>query len=459
MLTAKRLFRAKATTKAPILVCVPSIAGTAAALTFGIAFFMPTIGWAQAGHLDPTFARGGIFVTQDSQAFDTLADAVTVQSDGKIVVGGEIGSLAGVLRLTTNGTPDSSFGTNGVATINVPSGLGGGVQVIGVAVQTDGKIVAGISTINSDGSESFSLARLNTNGAPDEAFGTSGLVTTLPFGLQLSPTVLALQSDGKILLAGDGVLVRYDTNGQPDAAFGSGGFAVLTARPVTAIALQTNGEILIAAGGPPLNTFPPSFEGLSVTGLISRYNSNGSLDTSFGESGQAASAVTISAIEVQSDGKIVVAGAIESKLVAPPSGNHTGFGLGRFTSSGNIDTTFGKHGLVVTDFGASAPFAAPFALALQSNGDILAAGVAEQPAAIAGQTTPSGFALARYTATGQLDPTFGSAGKVTTAFGTNRAAIIALVLQSDGKIVTAGNSGGGTQSLVNNIAIARYLSN
>ena len=77
-------------------------------------------------------------------AFDAVADAVALQSDGKIVVAGEISSLAGVLRLNTNGTLDSGFGAGGMVTINVPSGLGGGVQVIGVAVQIDGKIIAGI---------------------------------------------------------------------------------------------------------------------------------------------------------------------------------------------------------------------------------------------------------------------------------------------------------------------------
>jgi uncharacterized delta-60 repeat protein len=205
---------------------------------------------AQAGRLDTAFANGGIFITHDTQAFDAVADAVALQSDGKIVVAGEISSLAGVLRLNTNGTLDSSFGSGGMVTINVPSGLGGGVQVIGVATQTDSKIVAGISTVNSDGSESFSLSRLNPNGSLDGSFGSAGLVTTFPFGQQRSPTVLALQPDGKILLAGDGIMARYDSNGQLDSTFGSGGLAVLAAISVRAIALQPNGQIPIGSGGP-----------------------------------------------------------------------------------------------------------------------------------------------------------------------------------------------------------------
>jgi len=433
------------------------ITRTAVQINCAVLICFSGLAMAQAGRLDATFGIGGTFVTHDTQSFDAVADAVALQRDGKIVVAGEINSLAGVLRLNTNGALDTSFGSGGAVTINVPSGLGGGVQVIGVAIQPDSKIVAGISTINSDGSESFSLARLVPNGSMDTAFGTAGIACTFPFGQQRSPTVLALQQDGKILLAGDGIMARYDTNGQLDATFGSGGLAVLTAFPVTAIALQPNGQILIAAGGPARDTFPPSVLTLSVAGLIARYNPNGSLDATFGTSGQTASLAAASAIAVQGDGKIVVAGSIKSRLLPPPAGNDTGFGMVRYTPSGSIDTTFGNHGVVITDFGPSAPLAEPFALTLQSNGDIIAAGVAgQQPGVV--QSTPSSFALARYLSTGQLDTSFGSGGKVTTAFGANTASISALVLQSDGKIVVAGNSGSAVQqSFVNNIAVARYL--
>lgn len=414
---------------------------------------------AQAGRLDTAFANGGIFITHDTQAFDAVADAVALQSDGKIVVAGEISSLAGVLRLNTNGTLDSSFGSGGMVTINVPSGLGGGVQVIGVATQTDSKIVAGISTVNSDGSESFSLSSLNPNGSLDGSFGSASLVTTFPFGQQRSPTVLALQPDGKILLAGDGIMARYDSNGQLDSTFGSGGLAVLAAISVKAIALQPSGQILIGSGGPARDAFPPSTQVLSTAGLIARYNPNGSLDSSFGGTGQIASVAPVSAIAVQGDGMILAAGGITSKLVTPPAGNDIGFGLVRYNPNGGIDLTFGRRGVVITDFGQSAPLAEVFALTLQSNGDIVAAGVAgRQP--IGFQGAQSSFGLARYTSVGLLDTSFGSTGKVTTAFGTNTASISALVLQSDGKIVVAGNSGtGAQQGFVSNIVVARYLTN
>jgi uncharacterized delta-60 repeat protein len=133
-------------------------------------------------------------------------------------------------------------------------------------------------------------------------------------------------------------------------------------------------------------------------------------------------------------------------------GNDTGFGLVRFSSNGNIDTSFGKRGGVVTSFTPTEPLASAFALVLQTNGDIVAAGSAGAP----GQGDD--FALARYNSSGVIDTTFGSSGKAITAFGTNGAAIYALALQSDGKIVAAGFS---LQSLqggqVGGLVVARYL--
>ena len=414
---------------------------------------------SQAGQLDSSFATGGIFITSDTQAFDAVADAIALQSDGKIVIGGEISSLAGILRLMPNGTLDSSFGNGGTITINVPTGLGGGVQVIGVAIQTDDKILAGISIINSDGTESFNLARLNPSGNLDASFGSGGLVTTLPFGQQRSPTVLALQADGKTILAGDGVMARYATDGQLDLTFGSDGVAVLASSSVRAIAIQRNRQILVGGGGPARDSFPPSLQTVSVAGLITRYNPNGSVDTNFGTSGQVACLAPISAILAQSNGMILVAGGITSKLVLPPGTNDIGFGLVRYNNNGSLDLTFGKRGVVVTDFGKSAPVAEAFVLREQLNGEILAAGAAgQQPLGF--QSAPSSFALVRYMTAGALDTSFGSGGKITTAFGSNTASISAFVLQSDGKIVATKNSGANSQQgFVNNIVVARYLAN
>lgn len=237
-------------------------------------------------------------------------------------------------------------------------------------------------------------------------------------------------------------MARLQSNGQLDTSFGTNGQAPLAAG-AGSITLQADGKILIGSG---------AFAAAAVlnpangAGAVARYNTNGSLDKSFGISGLAASIVAPSALAVQSDGKILAAGSNVSQLAL--SGNVGGFGLVRLNSNGSVDTTLGTRGGVTTAFpGASLTDA--FAVILQSNGDIVAAGEAGNAAT--SQLTES-FALARYLGTGKLDSTFGTGGLVTTNFGNTAAAFItSLVLQSDGKIVAAGSNAGNT------VEVARYL--
>ena len=126
----------------------------------------------------------------------------------------------------------------------------------------------------------------------------------------------------------------------------------------------------------------------------------------------------------------------------------------RYSNNGNVDTSFGKRGGVITGFAPVKTLASAYALVLQTNGDIVAAGSAGQPSGAQGDD----FALARYSSSGVIDPTFGSSGKVTTAFGTNAAAIYGLAVQSDGKIVAAGLSlQSGQSGQVGGLVVARYL--
>jgi len=431
------------------------VRGTLLACAALIASSSPAM--AQAGKLDPTFGVRGVF-TNSAGFFGTAA----VQSDGKIVAGGEIAPEAAVVRLTTTGTLDSSFGSGGTVSISFPGDIFDGAQVIGLAIQSDGKIVAGISNFNQGFGPLFILARLNVNGSLDTTFGSGGIVET-----QVGPTggsfgavasVLALQPDGKILVAGQnaepggasGVIARYEANGQLDDTFGSGGLVATPVVAPSAIALQPDGKILLASGGSVVafTGAAPRVGLAQAAGTISRYNANGSVDTSFGIAGQAASVVVAGSIAVQtgggcsSDCKILLGGTVVATLDIN-NGNGVGFGLVRYNTNGSVDTTFGQGGAVATSFAPTAPNATSFALALQSNGDIVAAGSAATNSPFSPQAAD--FALARYTSNGRLDTTFGSGGKVTTAIGNSPASILALALQSDGKIVAVGTS------------IARYL--
>jgi uncharacterized delta-60 repeat protein len=418
----------------------------------------------QAGHLDSTFGTGGIFTTNFSQSDSTMATAVAIQSDGKIVVGGSTPGGAALARLNTNGTLDSSFGTGGILNSKFANVLG---VVFGVVIQPDGKIVAAVG-----GFVGGSVGRFNSDGSVDTTFGNAGFAVSK--SLDSGPGILsalALQADGKILVTGAGLIGRYTTAGQLDGTFGTGGIAPLNNVIATAIALQADGKILVTTGsGAPSELFSSPNLPSPQAGAIARYNTNGSLDQTFGISGQAACVASAAAIAIQSNGKIVVAGAIPSVLMTElmsdgitAVNNQTGFGLVRYNTNGTIDTTFNPGGGatgtggggVITGFGNSFPAGSAFALAIQSNGDIVVAGQAGN-----GNTlfASSAFVLARYTTVGHLDTTFGSNGTVITNIGQGTISFVsALVLQSDGKIVAAGNSGFGGNGFVDNFAIARYL--
>ena len=423
-----------------------------------------TFALAQAGQLDSTFGTGGVFTTNFAQTDSTMATAVAIQSDGKIVVGGSTPGGAALARLNANGTLDSSFGSGGIVNNSFGNILG---VVFGVAIQPDGKIVAAAA-----GFAGGSVGRFNSDGSVDSSFGTGGFAVSK--SLDSGPGILsalALQADGKILVTGAGLIGRYTTDGQLDASFGSSGIAALTSPIATAMALQSDGKILVTTGiGAPSELFgSPNLPG-TQPGAIARYNTNGSLDKSFGISGQAACVASATAIAIQSNGKIVVAGAVPAALMTLASGgltiadNQTGFGLVRYNANGSVDTTFnpgngaGTGGGVITGFGNSFPAGGAFALAIQPNGEIVVAGQAGVGANGGLSFASSSFVLARYTTTGHLDTTFGSNGTVITTLNPGPISFVsALVLQSDGKIIAAGNTGFNSGGFVDNFAIARYL--
>jgi uncharacterized delta-60 repeat protein len=394
----------------------------------GVVLTLSSIAFAQAGRLDPTFGLGGKVITNVPGPTSAIAKALALQSDGKIVVAGGLGlgQAIGLVRYGTNGTLDSSFGTNGVALAAIPNNILS--TATGVAIQTDGRILAGgtvYTLVNSKAFIGLGVVRFNPNGRMDSSFGTAGVVTTLPLhAARCGGGPVALQPDGKLILAGGCItstgpngtgfftIVRFNSNGSLDSAFGNGGAAVVAGVP-RAIALQSDGKILVAGGG-----------------SLSRYNTNGGVDSSFGIFGSAGTVGTAAAVAVQNDGKILVAGTLADQLSVIPDGD---FALVRYNSDGTVDQGFGTHGGALADFFSATSSAAAFAIAIQSNSDIVVAGEA-----IPG-SNPSQFALARFTSLGTLDPSFGTGGVVATSFGQTDS-IAAIVLQTDGKIVAAGNS-------------------
>ncbi|PYE53229.1 delta-60 repeat domain-containing protein, partial [Deinococcus yavapaiensis] len=432
------------------------IEGLSFSKTFTLSVLTPVV--LSAGALDPTFGSSGKVITPVGSG-GSVAFALARQPDGKLVTAGYAwnqGSLNGMdfalARYNSNGTLDTTFGTNGKVTTN----LGFADDLArAVAVQPDGKILAAGAAWDGQYSD-LALARYNSNGTLDTTFGTNGRVV-MPIGSgEDYAAALVVQPDGKILVAGtatdewtaeDFTLVRFNSDGTLDSTFGSAGVVTtnfdfsgssFSSDVATSLVLQPDGK-LIAAG----RTVLTDWDNNATTRVaLARYTPNGTLDATFGSGGILTTSIgagddSISALALQPDGKLVAAGRTSN-------GSEYDFALIRYTPSGTLDSTFGSSGVVTTDLGGTDTASA---LALQPDGKLVAVG-----------QTYNGvswnFALARYATSGTLDSTFGSSGKVTTSIGAVYDSATALVLEPDGKIVAAGQTNNGTNS---SFVLTRYL--
>jgi uncharacterized delta-60 repeat protein len=240
-----------------------------------------------------------------------------LQSDGKIVVAGSSDKFGSydfvVVRYNANGTLDTTFDTDGIVTTDFGASSDFANSVV---LQSDGKIVVAGSS-DKFGSYDFVVVRYNANGTLDTSFSGDGMVTTNINNVGSDVSAMALQSDGKIVVAGssgpypnyDFSVVRYNADGTLDTSFSGDGIVVTSYGDnldyVIAIALQSDGKI-VAAG----TSIISGSENVAVV----LYNADGTLDTSFSGDGIVTTKVgnwdsRASAIALQSDGKIVVAGS------------------------------------------------------------------------------------------------------------------------------------------------------
>jgi uncharacterized delta-60 repeat protein len=407
---------------------------------------LPLASMAQDGSLDFSFGDDGI-VTTSVLSNNDYGKSLAIQIDNKIVVAGS--ALVGadldfaLIRYNSDGSLDTSFSSNGI----VLTPIGNVSQddiAYAVAIQNDGKIIAAGGS--GDGPFSnFALVRYNTNGSLDTTFDADGMVTTgfVGSGYDVGYS-LVIQNDGKILLAGscestvyyDLALARYNNNGSLDTTFGIDG-KVITAITENddngySVALQNDGKILVAGN---------TDNGSDFDLLVVRYNTNGSLDSTFDSDGIVTTSIGLfddgKTLAIQDDGKIVVGGSsgdFDNKDIA----------LVRYNTNGSLDNTFDFDGIVTTAIGPSDDIAT--SIAIQNDGKITLGGYG-------GLAFNTDFALVRYSTNGSLDTTFDFDGIVLTPIGTSSDRVSALKFQADGKIVAAG------YTLLNsylNFAIARY---
>jgi uncharacterized delta-60 repeat protein len=409
-----------------------------------------------------SFGTNGIVTTAIGSG-DDYGNSVAIQSDGKIVVAGH--SYNGtnhdfaVVRYNTDGSLDTNFGNSGKVTTAIGSTTDIGYSV---EIQSDGKIVvAGYSDNGSN--EDIVIVRYYTDGSLDTTFGgnNNGIVTTAIGSGDERGYSVAIQSDNKLVVAGstfDGsmmnfAVVRYNTDGSLDTTFGGDGKVttdISEGTPETAGALyygDSGKEVVIQSDGK-IVVVGYSHTGSNTFGdndiAVVRYNTDGSLDTGFGTGGKVTTAIGIRedeahAVVIQSDNKIVIAG--RSKI----NSNHDFIAV-RYNTNGSLDTSFGTDGKVNTAFGTRIDNG--WAMALQSDGKIVVAGTSQ----ITGTTYD--FSLVRYKTDGSLDETFGTGGKVTTdGVGSQNDRVYDIAIQSDGKIVVAGHSYNGTN---HDFAVVRY---
>jgi uncharacterized delta-60 repeat protein len=391
-----------------------------------------------AGVPDATFAGGrGIAITDIDPSLFDFAMATAVQpADNFVLAGGSSGLVgAGVIALVRydqNGVLDPAFGTGGIVRTPTPAGWTS-ASATAIAVQpADNKIVVAALAFNAaTGGTGIVLLRYNTNGTLDTGFAApNGFVTaTIGPGSAGDTCALALRGTN-IIVAGassDGnvFLSRYDTNGALDTTFGTIG--------VTRTSIGTTAVSPALAFQSTGNIILVS--GNSSDQVVLRYTANGTLDTNFGTNGivttDAGGTDFANAVAVLSDDRIVVVGHANVNFSLDTSD----ISLVRYAADGALDTTFGSGGIVITDLNAR--FDNAFSVALQTptatTTNIL----------VAGNTGSAGFsqiAVLRYTDAGGPDPNFGVAGAVIVnlAGPSNIASGNAVVMQPGIGIVVAG---------------------
>jgi uncharacterized delta-60 repeat protein len=428
---------------------------------------------SDGGLLDPTFGSGGTVLNTTGTTSQALTD-VTALPDGKLLTAGYVKgppTTAGFVsldfaaaRYNPDGTFDTSFGSGGMVTVDFK---GGTDWATAAAVQpgTGGKILlAGSAYVNNT---VFGVVRLNPDGTLDTTFGlkgSKGKVTASPDARHADDAYsMVVYPDGKFLLAGLArnlastawgsiALARFNADGTLDTSFGTKGTVLTTitawgeSKPdqhVVNVAVDGNGRIVVSASDARITGNRADF-------LVARFNTNGSLDTTFGAAGTGVVTTDLASgsydraytMALQSDGKILV-GGMESPSTGLP--NPTPLAVVRYNPDGSLDTTFGQGGidLAVWDVGPGQIGAATAeAVAVQPDGKILIAARGDR-------ATPDGagnysfdygsILLMRFNADGSRDLSYGPSGTgtVTTSLGYH-ADVSAMALQADGRPVVVG---------------------
>lgn len=331
--------------------------------------------------------------------------------------------ISGLPAAAAPGDPDLTFGTDGktVTDLGRPYDLGRAVEV-----QPDGKIV--LAGWSAEGSiANFAVVRYLPDGSLDPSFGSGGKVVTASATPDFAHA-LALQADGKIVLAGGSVssmvVARYNTDGSADTGFGGTGRVAVTGGLVVAYGVAVQGDGKIVAAGTGLGS-----GGVNLDFAMVRLLADGTLDSGFGTGGVVTTELgttddEANSVALQADGKIVLGGR---------TGNGAASGdlaVVRYLSDGTLDPAFGTGGKVMGAAHASGTYGRR--LAIQPDGKIVQACTNPDYS-----TGGAGYTVVRYNSDGSLDTAFNGTGKVSGPAG-KIADVEGLRLDADGNILIAG---------------------
>ena len=393
-----------------------------------------SVAQAAPGDLDASFGAGGKQTVNFGGA--DRATHVAIAPDGRIVVVGSTDATGSgdfaVARLTSGGAPDSTFGSGGRTSLGTQAGvddIGAGVVVLG----DERIVVAGLGNATRD----FVIKRLNANGSLDTTFAGAGAGTAVvDFGATETVNAMVAQPDGKLVVVGstggDFAIVRLNADGTPDTSFSGDGRQTVDfggADEAIAVTIAADGKIVLAGRGGPGSDM-----------VITRLNTNGTVDTSFAPATSGEAFVDFGGTDVgngvalQADGKIVVIGTTS----AVGSGD---FAAARLTANGSLDSTFSGDGKVTA--GYAAPNEQGLAVAIQQNGRILLSGTGD---------VNNDFVVTRLNPDGSGDTSFGTADTVGVDFG-GFEFDGDIALEPDGKIVMVGSTNNSSDA--SDIAIAR----
>jgi len=382
---------------------------------------------AQAGSLDSSFGEDGMVIYDKY----TTNGGSLIQPDGKIVVVSQAWSYIVVWRFNPDGTFDESFGEMGGAHFIYDSKLN---APFGLVLQPDGKLVFTAEYL-SEPHYYVGIVRCNADGTPDSSFGINGL-DTVKIDNVCDPSGLVLQPDGKIVVSGvsrpnfsegpNSFLLRLMPNGGLDPTFGNGGIVVTTYNEsieASGLVLRPNGKLI---------------KGITYNDYAARssyqlesFNPDGTVDAGFGENGVASYTFGHSgswntemlSIALQQDGKIVCTGISGKQDTATMA-------LCRFNADGSVDGSFGNSGSILVPQVDPEQEMEGLSIDFQTDGKILVCGD--------GGDWPTPLILVRLTTDGQLDPSFGENGITIVSADSISTAGYQVHVLTDGKIMVVG---------------------